>query len=251
MPENPKTADRMLAVLVVVATVVTAGVNVVAALGLINGVTPATISDRHPSLLTPAGYAFSIWSLIYVGLLGFAVYQLVRAQGGKLGRVRLLYIASCVLNCAWIWSWHYGYVGVCLGVIIALAVILVLIVEQIAAPASFVDSLLTKAPFGIYAGWVTSAAFVNLNIVVSQYAGEPVVTITAVASIIAATAVAVAVCLRMNNYFFPLAVAWALAAIAIKQTGHTTIIIAAAFGCIICLLMSGTVVTKLKDSTSE
>ena len=45
MPEPQSTADRMLAIAVLVATLATIGVNAIAALGLINGVTPATIAE--------------------------------------------------------------------------------------------------------------------------------------------------------------------------------------------------------------
>lgn len=242
----------MFGLLVVVATIVTIGFNALAALGLVNGVTPATVSERHPSIITPAGYAFSIWSLIYLWLVAFAIYQVLRPVRGDLGRIRLLYIASCVLNCAWIWFWHRSFVGVCLVLIVLLAAVLFLIVRQFADPVSFREALFTKAPFGIYFGWVTCAALVSLNIVLTPViSSETALTLLGIISIVTATAAAVLVCWKLRNYFFPLAAAWALAAIAINQSHHSAIIITAAFGAIVCLLTAGTIVTKLKDSTSE
>src|SRR5690606_25386025 len=38
------------------------------------------ISDRFDIVLTPAGYAFSIWSIIYLALGAFVVYQLLPNQ---------------------------------------------------------------------------------------------------------------------------------------------------------------------------
>lgn len=242
----------MLGLMVVVATVVTIAVNALAALGLINGVTPATISERHPSLITPAGYAFSIWSLIYVWLIAFAIYQMFRPSNGGLKTVRLLYLASCVLNCAWIWFWHQGLIGICAVLIVLLAASLLLIIKRLAPPTTFRAALLTKAPFGVYAGWITCAALVNVNIAARDLiAGDAGFNALGVASILVATAVAVLVRWKLNNFLFPLAAAWALAAIAINQTGHTAIIFTAVFGTIVCLLTAGTIVTKLKDSTSE
>src|SRR5437764_12012194 len=171
MPEPQSTADRMLAIAVLVATLATIGVNAIAALGLINGVTPATISERHPSLITPAGYAFSIWSLIYLGLMAFSIYQLLPAASGALLRVRWPYLASCILNIAWLWCWHYGQIAVCLVLIILLAAVLAIIVKEFAAQTTFREAALTKAPFGIYFGWVTCAALVNLNILAAGLAG--------------------------------------------------------------------------------
>ena len=48
MPETPNTADRMVGLLVIVATLATIGVNALAALGLINGVTPADYLRAAP-----------------------------------------------------------------------------------------------------------------------------------------------------------------------------------------------------------
>jgi hypothetical protein len=252
MPEGSNIADRMLGLLVIVATVVVIGANALAALGLVNGVTPATISDRNPSLITPAGYAFSIWSLIYLWLVGFAVYQLVRPLINGLRRIRLLYLASCVLNCAWIWFWHHGFIGICVVCIALLTVALFMIVRQFSPPASFQEALFTKAPFGLYFGWVTCAALVNLNIAATTViASDSMLRVLGIVSIAAVTAAAILVCWKLHNYFFPLVAAWALAAIAIKQTGQTAIIFTAVFGTIVCLLTAGTIVTKLKDSTSE
>ena len=69
--------------------------------------------------------------------------------------------------------------------------------------------------------------------------------------ILFAAAMAVVVRLKLRNYLYPLAIAWALTAIAVKQGGHTSIVVAAAAGVVICLVTSGSVVTSLKDSSSE
>ena len=59
-------------VLAVVATIV---VNGLANALPLNGQTTGEISDRFQVYFVPAGYVFSIWGLIYLGLLTFAVYQ--------------------------------------------------------------------------------------------------------------------------------------------------------------------------------
>src|SRR5215813_11286112 len=38
------------------------------------------ISDKYPTYLAPAGYAFSLWSLIYTLVVGYGVWQAFRAQ---------------------------------------------------------------------------------------------------------------------------------------------------------------------------
>ncbi len=54
-------AGRVKQFLVIVATFAVIFVNYLAGTGYINDKTPAEISDKFPSLLTPAGYAFAIW----------------------------------------------------------------------------------------------------------------------------------------------------------------------------------------------
>jgi hypothetical protein len=66
-----------------------------------------------------------------------------------------------------------------------------------------------------------------------------------------ASTAAVVVRVKLRDFFFPLAVAWAVTAIAIKQSGNTAIVVSAAVAVIICVVTSGSVVIELKDSSSD
>ena len=254
MSEPSNAQDRMRSVLVIVATVGTIVFNVLATMGRVNRVTPDVISAKYPTVLTPAGYAFSIWALIYVGMLTFSIYQMLNANLSRFRNVRSLYIVSCVLNCAWIFFWHRDQIGVCLAIILMLLVTLLLLNIKFKDPDSLRESLFTKAPFGIYFGWVTCAAIVNFAVFLA-YAGvvmsAPAAAIFGSACIVVAAGCAVIVRWRLTNYLYPIAVAWGLTAIAVKQSGNTPVVIAAAFGAVTCLVTAGSVVTNLKDSTSE
>ena len=50
---------------------------------IIGGKLTADISNAHPTLITPAGYVFSIWSVIYILLGVFVVFQALPSQKGK------------------------------------------------------------------------------------------------------------------------------------------------------------------------
>jgi len=241
----------MASIAVVVATLATLAVNAAAAGGLINGVTPAEVSARFPTSVTPAGYAFSIWTLIYVGMLAFSVYQARPATSVRFRDIRWIYVVSCVLNCAWIVFWQNSMVGVCLVVIMLLAACLLVICYRLREPSSFVEALVTKAPFGIYLGWVTCALLVNLAICLGSIGVDPQSRVLGVVLIVLAAIGAFLARWKLSNYLYPLAVAWALTAIAIEHSGNTAIVIAAAFATVACLVTAGSVVTILKDSTSE
>ena len=64
----------------VFAVVVTIAVNGLAVSLPLNGQDTGAISDRFQVYFVPAGYVFSIWGLIYLGLIAFAIYQVLPGQ---------------------------------------------------------------------------------------------------------------------------------------------------------------------------
>jgi benzodiazapine receptor len=245
MMQPATTQDRIRSVLIIVATIATIVFNSLAGAGYIGGATTGEVSNRYPTILTPAGYAFSIWSLIYAGLIAFSVYQAFTRNLVRFRPVRSLYVITCVLNCAWLYFFHREQMGVCLALITALQITLIVILIQFRRSAEPAGSIVTSGAFGLYAGWVTAAALVNFSIFL-VYAGASVSaagwTAIGIASLIAAAGIAAAVRFSLPNYFFPLAVAWAATAIAVKQSGSTAIVITASICVIACLLMAASYV---------
>lgn len=235
--ENATGSDRLRSFLVFAATIGMIAFNVLAATGGLGGAATADISAKYDSIITPAGYAFSIWTLIYAGLLAFSIYQIIPANLVSQRPIRSLYIFSCALNCAWLYFWHAEQIAVCFVILAVLAFVLYLVNRNLAATDSMAEYWLAKAPFGIYFGWVTAAAIVNLAILAAAFRAEPPDAAGAVLVLIAA-AFGVLIRIRLVNYFYPLAVAWALTAIAVKQSSRTSVVIACAVGVIACLLAS-------------
>lgn len=241
------------AFLVLFATVGTIAFNVIAAAGMVNGVTPAEISNSYPTVITPAGYAFSIWSLIYLGLISFSIYQLLPAKIPRLSSIRTLFILSCLLNCGWIYFWHHRQIAACFAIITILCIVLVLIIRRIPVSEGIIESIAVRAPFGIYLGWVSAAAIVNfaillahLNIDVGSSQGPLGATL-----ILVATGLALLYRFVLRDHLAPLAIAWALTAIAVKQSGNTAVVSAAAVGVIACLIASLSFIVNLPSSHNE
>lgn len=254
MNGTPNSTDRMLSILVVVATITTLIFNALAGSGRLNGVMTNEVSDKYPTVLTPAGYAFSIWGLIYFGLVAFTIYQLLPSKLERLRSVRLLYVVSCVLNCGWLYAWHSYAIGICVILLFALLATLALINIKLKTAESAREALLTKAPFGIYFGWVTAASIVNfviylrsIDVQMSASAWNTLGCIFIAAALIAAVIVRV----KLRNFLYPLAVAWAATGIAIEQQGNTAIILACAICVIFCLVLSLSFVMDLKTTTHE
>ncbi len=74
------TSDRVRVVLVTVAAVAQAVSGPLTTLALGPSSNTGAISDANASPVTPAGYAFSVWGLIYAACLALAVYQLLPSQ---------------------------------------------------------------------------------------------------------------------------------------------------------------------------
>jgi len=247
-------SDRLRAILVLLATIGTIGVNYLAAGGFINGTTTAAVAERYPTSVTPADYAFSIWVLIYAGLLAFAIYQLLPANMAKYTKIRTLYVGTCALNCAWIYFWLYDRVTVCFGLIVLLGVCLFLINRFLRTSKSAGEYWLVNGPFGIYFGWVTAAMLVNFAILLVSWnvqLSETAWTTLAVTIVLIAAVFGVFMRIRLANYFYPLAIAWAITAIAIEQSANTPIVVASAVGVVACLVASLSFVLKLPDSATQ
>jgi len=241
-----------MALLVMLTTLVVIVINFLAATGHINGVLPNEISDKYPTVITPAGWAFSIWILIYAGLAAFSIFQLLPSRVVTFARMRLPYILSCVLNCAWILFWHHFHTGICCIIIVLLLGSILWVLARFDLPGSFGESTLTKGVFGLYAGWLTVATLVNL-LVYMVSAGvvlsEAIWNVIAILCLVIAVIAAISVRISLKNFIYPLPIAWAAAAIGANQSGkNTAIVVATAIVCIGCLIVSGTIVTELKSS---
>jgi hypothetical protein len=233
-------SQRIKQILVIVATVGVIIINYLAGTGYINNRTPEFISDQYPTWITPAGYAFSIWGLIYLGLAAFSIYQALPKNSDRFVQLRSLYIQSCVANCLWLYLWHYDQILGSLAVMFVLLGILVLINLNLRAYDSKTDFWLVRVPFNIYFGWITVASILNATIAL-VYLGvsisTSVTTVLACVLLIVATVLGVLMRNNFQNAAYPLTVAWALTAIAVKQSGKTAIVTVAAFS-VIALLFS-------------
>jgi hypothetical protein len=248
----PNNNQRTRQILVIVATFGMIFVNYLAAKGYINRQTPEVISDKYPTFVTPAGYAFAIWSLIYFGLTAFAVYQALPKNTARFANIRTVYILNCAANCAWIYLWHYEQILASLAVMFVLLSTLVFINVKLLKTESATEYWLARVPFNIYFGWITVAAILNfsvalvyLNVKISDFTASILASVLAVA----ATLLGIIIRFKLVNIAYPLAIAWALTAIAIKQSRQTMIVVCAAVGVIALLISALSILMQTKTQT--
>ncbi len=155
-------------VIVLIALLGMIAVNFLANALPINSQTTAEISDRFEVFFVPAGYVFSIWGLIYLGLLGYAVYQMLPSQATSpaLRKIGSLFILSSTANIAWIFFWHYEFFTLTVLVMLVLLGVLISIYLRLNIGRSQVTRTmlwLVHVPFSIYLGWITVATIANIT----------------------------------------------------------------------------------------
>ncbi len=114
--------------------------------------------------IAPDGPAFSIWSVVYAGLIGYAVLQLFRtANDDRHERLVVPAILSLLLNAAWILSVQFGWLWASEPIIVALLAVLVRTFSILRRTRStgVVEAVLTDGTFGLYLGWVCVATAAN------------------------------------------------------------------------------------------
>lgn len=182
------------------------------------------VSDKFATLLTPADYAFSIWSLIYVLLIIFAVYQardlfrpnrentLPQAAGP-------LFVISSVGNGLWAYVFVNELVLLSVVILLAMTVSLYLLLAKLRialddAPGQ--EIAFVWWPLMLYTGWVSVAGVVNsaswldsVGVVLSPLLASAVLLVLAAGLF--------ALLIRRNVRELVLASAWGIAAIGVQQ----------------------------------
>lgn len=123
------------------------------------------ISDAYPNLFAPAGYAFSIWGLIYTLLGVYVVYQFSRSSDALVARINRLFVPNALMNAGWLFAWHYDIIW--FSVILMLGLLVTLIkMADILSQSSLTskERFLVRLPFSVYFGWITVAAIANITV---------------------------------------------------------------------------------------
>lgn len=208
----------------IVALAATVAVNALANLLPLNGQTTAAISDRYPLLITPPGYVFAIWGLIYTSLIGYAIYQALPEQAGnpRLRAAAPWFWLSCAGNIGWIVVWHYNLPLLSLpGMLIVLIGLIgvYLVLRRPGAPAAG-ERWLVRPAFSVYLGWICVATLVNGGVFLYELGWRDTG-----AGGIASTIVLLALAAGLSWWFarrwrdgvLPLVIAWAASGIGLKQ----------------------------------
>lgn len=184
------------------------------------GQTPAEFAADSDATLKVAGWAFAIWGPIYLGLVVYAVRQLlpktresemIRAFGWP-SVLALLGIGWWILAAAW--DLEVATIVLIFGSLSVLLIPLLTKAEAIRAlPKGDRDRWMTVWPLAALAGWLTVAAPVNLLTVATGNGDLPAAlppTGWALVAVVAAAGMGLLVTWRTRVLAYPIPIAWGL-----------------------------------------
>ena len=222
---------------VVLAVIVTIVVNGLANVLPLNGLQTGQISDRFQVFFVPAGYVFSIWGLIYLALIAYAIYQALPGQrdNPRLASTGYLFVLSCLANIIWLFLWHYEKFVFTLLAMFTLLALLIVIYLRLGIGKQAVSAgerWLVHLTFSIYLGWITVATIANVTSVLDyvKWSGWGIVPpVWAVIMLIVGALVGFLMALRHGDVAYNLVLLWAFTGIAVKHSASPGLAVSAAW----------------------
>ena len=193
------------------------------------GPTNGEISDRYPTVVVAAGYAFAIWGLIFLLDVVFGFWQLPPkrgVQGSAVARIRWPAALGFALTALWMPVFSQQLYWLALLIIWSALACLVLCALHLSRDPSpeTGQTWFAWLPLSLHAGWLSLAAILNTAQVVVAYELLPIDNMLgwSIALFGIATLLLLALNQRMHgNVAYVVAATWALVAVYVKQSAST------------------------------
>lgn len=198
--------------------------NGLASSGKLSGSSVGNIANRFSAAFLPADYVFSIWGLIYLGLLAFTVFQ---AAGGArsvraVERLGPWWVVSSALNVVWLTTFCFAQFGLAMVAMLGLLVALIVISERLrplTASGTLAERLCVAWPFSMYLAWISVALIANTfqYAHVVEWSGFGIAENTWAAVMMGvATVLGWVMVAARRLWLFPLVVGWAVWGIGVR-----------------------------------
>lgn len=253
--------DKVRQFLVVFSVVTMIVMNYLSNARVFGGLTNGEVSDKYHTLITPAGYAFAIWGLIFLGLLAFAIHQALPSQrtNPRFRAVGWWVVLNTLCNAIWSPLFNNERIGVALIVILVMLFSAAIIEQRLLmqyripvvapdldatlpeSPASAAETWLARIPFSIYFGWLTVATILNISVYLKATEFDLLNTSEqtwAIGVLIVGLVVGAWLFNRYRSVAYILVFTWAYVAIAVEQAGNGSVQIAAGAGAVIAVLLA-------------
>lgn len=190
------------------------------------GPTNGEVSDRYPTLVVAAGYAFSIWGLIFLLDIVYAAWQLAgaRRRDRALTLAAMPAAAGFMLTTLWMPLFSFGLYWICLAVIYGALACTATALRHVVQHGRPDAHRWAHLALGLHAGWLSLAAFLNLAQVI--VANELLPTDRMLDWSLVVLAATAATLWTLNHTWrghlpYVAAAVWGLAAVYVKQSAST------------------------------
>lgn len=217
--------DGIRQVSVILSILITLVVNTLANALPLNGLNTGQISDRFHVYFVPAGYVFSIWGLIYIGLIVYCLFQALPAQRNnpRLRDTGWWIVLGGLANSAWIFLWHYEQFPLTLIAMFTLLGSLIITYLKLGTGKKTVpkgETWFVQIPFSVYLGWISVAAIANVTAVLDfikwdRWGLTPETWVWIILAVV--LAITLAMIFTRRDIAYTLVILWALAGIAVKN----------------------------------
>jgi len=221
---------RRFQVINIIAVVSTIAMNALANIIPFNGVNTGEVADVFFSYFTPAGYVFSIWSIIYTLLIIFIAYQARSSQVNAeyLGKIGYMYLINGLFNISWLLLFHYAVGNTVLllltePLMIGILATLLFMYVKLEIGIKEVPRNLKVAvhlPISVYVGWISVATIANTASVLNEFLVIPLDTqyLWTALVLVVALLLAIIMLVMRKDIAYALVVAWAAIGIYVKWT---------------------------------
>lgn len=195
------------------------GFSVMIFLNYWSAVNVGIVADENQAVIQPAGFAFSIWGLIYILLFIWIIKVFFSETGAvTVKRLHIWPLINFLLNGLWILVFTAGWILLSSAVIILL---LVTLIKMYTETSNQDYHWFDRLPFSVYFGWVTAASVVNIFTLLVSYnqemfLGIPEISWTLLA-VLLITVLTVYIGFQFRDWLYPLVIVWTYSGIYIEN----------------------------------
>lgn len=184
-------------------------INYISQVYRLNNTTIGEVSAQYDNLFTPAGYAFSIWGLIFLSLIAYSVFQIRRSFFSSktsefVKQTGWWFALANILNASWVIAFSYDFIGLSVLIMLGILVSLIQIIRNTDmecwdAPIEIIAFVWW--PICLYSGWITVATIANISAYLTKlgWDGSPLSEETwTITMIVAAVIINLLIILKRN-----------------------------------------------------
>ena len=193
--------------------------------------------ERYPipqrnSAVQPAGWAFSIWGLIYLWLVLHAAIGVLKYRAdADWDRGRIALLISLAVGAIWLPVALLSPIWATILIWVMLISVLISLYQSAGAAPSWI----ARWPVALYAGWLSAASFVSIGLLLGGY-GVLEEIAAAIVALVLATGFAAYNAYRLASWPYGAAVTWGFVGIAIANIGSSQIVAGASMIAAILIL---------------